>query len=78
MGRQNLAGGTGQELYRGRARRIEQTAGGRVEQLSMFGLIEVRDGRYGFRDLASARQAAQLLGSGIGLSVITKSLREIR
>ena len=49
-----------------------------VEQLSMFGLIEVRDGRYGFRDLASARQAAQLLGSGIGLSVITKSLREIR
>jgi tetratricopeptide (TPR) repeat protein len=49
-----------------------------VEQLSMFGLIEVRDGRYGFRDLAAARQAAQLLGSGIGLSVITKSLREIR
>ena len=49
-----------------------------VEQLSMFGLIEVRDGRYGFCDLAAARQAAQLLGSGIGLSVITKSLREIR
>ena len=49
-----------------------------VEQLSMFGLIEVRDGRYGFRDLAAARQAAQLLGSGIGLSVITRSLREIR
>jgi Flp pilus assembly protein TadD len=49
-----------------------------VEQLSMFGLIEVRDGCYGFRDLAAARQAAQLLGSGIGLSVITKSLREIR
>ncbi|MGA7384966.1 MAG: tetratricopeptide repeat protein, partial [Methylocella sp.] len=49
-----------------------------VEQLSMFGLIEVRDGHYGFRDLAAARQAAQLLGSGIGLSVITKSLREIR
>jgi tetratricopeptide (TPR) repeat protein len=49
-----------------------------VEQLSMFGLIEVRDGRYGFRDLAAARQAAQLLGSGIGLSVITNSLREIR
>jgi len=49
-----------------------------VEQLSMFGLIEIRDGRYGFRDLAAARQAAQLLGSGMGLSVITKSLREIR
>ncbi len=49
-----------------------------VEQLSMFGLIEVWGDRYGFRDLAAARQAAQLLGSGIGLSVITKSLREIR
>jgi tetratricopeptide (TPR) repeat protein len=49
-----------------------------VEQLSMFGLIEVRGGRCGFRDLAAARQAAQLLGSGVGLSVITKSLREIR
>src|SRR5262249_18589912 len=49
-----------------------------VEQLSMFGVIEVRHDRYGFRDLAAARQAAQLLGSGIGLSVITRSLREIR
>jgi tetratricopeptide (TPR) repeat protein len=49
-----------------------------VEQLSTFGLIEPRDGRYGFRDLAAARQVAQLLGSGIGLSVITRSLRDIR
>jgi len=49
-----------------------------VEQLSPFGLIEVRDGRYGFRDLAAARQAAQLLESVVGLSVITESLREIR
>ena len=32
-----------------------------VEQLSMFGLIETRDGLYGFRDLAAARQVAQLL-----------------
>ena len=49
-----------------------------VEQLSMFGLIEARDGLYGFRDLAAARQVAQLLGSGIVLSVITRSLRDIR
>jgi tetratricopeptide (TPR) repeat protein len=49
-----------------------------VEQLSMFGLIEARDGLYGFRDLAAARQVAQLLGSGTPLSVITKSLRDIR
>ena len=44
----------------------------------MFGLIEARDGLYGFRDLAAARQVAQLLGSGIVLSVITRSLRDIR
>jgi tetratricopeptide (TPR) repeat protein len=49
-----------------------------VEQLAMFGLIEVRDGLYGFRDLAAARQVAQLLDSGIMLSVITRSLRDIR
>ncbi|HWF95245.1 MAG TPA: tetratricopeptide repeat protein [Xanthobacteraceae bacterium] len=49
-----------------------------VEQLSMFGLIEAREGLYGFRDLAAARQVAQLLGSGTPLSVITRSLRDIR
>jgi tetratricopeptide (TPR) repeat protein len=49
-----------------------------VEQLAMFGLIERRDGHYGFRDLAAARQIANLLASGIALSVITKSLNEIR
>ena len=49
-----------------------------VEQLSMFGLIETRDGLCGFRDLAAARQVAQLLDSGIMLSVITRSLRDIR
>lgn len=47
-------------------------------QLAMFGLIEPKDGRYGFRDLAAARQIAGLLGSGIPLSVITRSLHEIR
>jgi tetratricopeptide (TPR) repeat protein len=49
-----------------------------VEQLAMFGLIEARAGLFGFRDLAAARQVAQLLGSGTPLSVITKSLRDIR
>ena len=49
-----------------------------VEQLAMFGLIEAREGLYGFRDLAAARQVAQLLGSGTLLSVITRSLRDIR
>jgi len=49
-----------------------------VDQLSMFGLIEARDGLYGFRDLAAARQVAGLLAAGTALSVITKSLHEIR
>jgi tetratricopeptide (TPR) repeat protein len=49
-----------------------------VEQLAIFGLIEVRDGHYGFRDLAAARQVAQLIGAGTPLSVITRSLRDIR
>src|SRR5215470_3564725 len=49
-----------------------------LEQLAMFGLIEPKEGRYGFRDLAAARQIAGLVSSGVALSVITKSLHEIR
>jgi len=49
-----------------------------VDQLSIFGLLEAKDGLYGFRDLAAARQLAGLLNAGTGLSVITKSLHEIR
>lgn len=49
-----------------------------VEQLAMFGLIEARTGLYGFRDLAAARQVAHLIGAGTPLSVITRSLRDIR
>jgi tetratricopeptide (TPR) repeat protein len=49
-----------------------------LDQLAMFGLIEPKGGRYGFRDLAAARQIAGLLASGVALSVITKSLHEIR
>src|SRR5262245_32090243 len=49
-----------------------------IDQLAMFGLIEGRDGRFGFRDLAAARQVAGLLAAGTGLSVITRSLCEIR
>lgn len=49
-----------------------------IEQLSIFGLIEAEEGHYGFRDLAVARQVAKLLDAGIVLSVITRSLAEIR
>jgi tetratricopeptide (TPR) repeat protein len=49
-----------------------------IDQLAMFGLIEGRGGRFGFRDLAAARQVAGLLAAGTALSVITRSLCEIR
>lgn len=49
-----------------------------VEQLAVFGLIEPRGGLYGFRDLAAARQIAALLAEGVALSVITRSLHEVR
>jgi tetratricopeptide (TPR) repeat protein len=49
-----------------------------IGELAMFGLIEARGDRFGFRDVAAARQVAALLGAGVALSVITKSLSEIR
>ena len=49
-----------------------------VDQLSALGLIEARDGLFGFTDLAAARQIAELLGKGVPLSTITGSLHEIR
>ena len=49
-----------------------------VEELTAFGLLDCREAHYGFRDLTAARQLASLLGSGIALSVITASLRDIR
>ena len=49
-----------------------------IEQLTAFGLLDARDGRYGFRDLTAARQLAELLESGVALSTITRSLHEIR
>jgi tetratricopeptide (TPR) repeat protein len=49
-----------------------------VEQLAMFGMIEAREGHFGFRDLAAARQVAALLAAGTALSTITKSLNDIR
>jgi tetratricopeptide (TPR) repeat protein len=49
-----------------------------VEQLGVYGLLHARNGRCGFRDLAGARQIAELLRAGVGLSVISASLRDIR
>src|SRR6201987_3925237 len=48
-----------------------------IEQLAEFGLIDPREGRYRFRDLAAARQLGELFAAGVGLSVVTKSLQDI-
>jgi tetratricopeptide (TPR) repeat protein len=48
-----------------------------IDELSVLGLIDPRDGQYRFRDLAAARQVAELLAAGVALSAITRSLHEI-
>ena len=49
-----------------------------IDELAAFGLLDPRDGRYGFRDLTAARQLAELFAAGVALSTITRSLHEIR
>src|SRR6202046_2125390 len=49
-----------------------------VRELSRLGLLDDRNGRFGFRDLASARQIAKLLNDGVRLSEIIRAISEIR
>src|ERR1700728_1938229 len=49
-----------------------------VRELSRLGLLDDRQGRFGFRDLASARQVAKLLNDGVRLSEIIRAVTEIR
>jgi BRCA1 C Terminus (BRCT) domain len=49
-----------------------------IEELVQFGLLDERDGRFGFRDLASARQIAKLLADGVRLSEIVRGVSAIR
>src|ERR1700745_3780011 len=49
-----------------------------IDELVRFGLLDPRDGLFGFRDLASARQVSSLFANGIGLSEIIRSVKEIR
>jgi tetratricopeptide (TPR) repeat protein len=51
---------------------------GMVRELSQLSLLDERDGRFGFRDLASARQIAKLLNDGVRLSEIIHAVNEIR
>jgi tetratricopeptide (TPR) repeat protein len=49
-----------------------------VQELAQLSLLDERDGRFGFRDLASARQIAKLLNDGVRLSEIIRAVSEIR
>jgi len=49
-----------------------------IQQLTQFGLLDERGGRFGFRDLASARQIANLLADGVRLSDIIRAVSQIR
>jgi tetratricopeptide (TPR) repeat protein len=51
---------------------------GIIRELSQLSLLDERDGRFGFRDLASARQIAKLLNDGVRLSEIIRAVSEIR
>jgi tetratricopeptide (TPR) repeat protein len=51
---------------------------GMVRELSQLSLLDERDGHFGFRDLASARQIAKLLNDGVRLSEIIRAVSEIR
>jgi tetratricopeptide (TPR) repeat protein len=49
-----------------------------IQELVQFGLLDERGGRFGFRELASARQIAKLLTDGVRLSEIIRGVSEIR
>jgi tetratricopeptide (TPR) repeat protein len=49
-----------------------------IQELAQLSLLDERDGRFGFRDLASARQIAKLLADGVRLSEIIRAVSQIR
>jgi tetratricopeptide (TPR) repeat protein len=49
-----------------------------ILKLAQLGLLDERGGCFGFRDLASARQIAKLLGDGVRLSEIIGAVSQIR
>jgi tetratricopeptide (TPR) repeat protein len=51
---------------------------GMIRELAQLSLLDERNGRFGFRDLASARQIAKPLNDGVRLSEIIRAVREIR
>jgi tetratricopeptide (TPR) repeat protein len=49
-----------------------------ILKLAQLGLLDERGSRFGFRDLASARQIAKLLADGVRLSEIIRAVSQIR
>jgi tetratricopeptide (TPR) repeat protein len=64
---------TPQELARGA--RLDREI---VRCLSLFDVLEPLDGRYGYRDLLAAREAARLLRTGLSLRAIVEAALELR
>lgn len=57
---------------------LSKLSSDRIHELAQLGLLDERCGRFGFRDLASARQIAKLLSAGVPLSEIIRSVTEVR
>jgi hypothetical protein len=57
---------------------LSKMSSGMIQELAQLGLLDERDGRFGFRDLASSRQIAKLLNDGVRLSEIIRAVSEIR
>ena len=57
---------------------LSKMSTGMIQELAHLSLLDERDGRFGFRDLASARQIAKLLNDGVRLSEIIRAVTEIR
>src|SRR5947208_558301 len=57
---------------------LSKLSGSTVDELVRFGLLDPREGLFGFRDLANARQIAKLFEHGIALSEIIRSVKEVR
>ncbi len=57
---------------------LSKLSSGMIRELAQLGLLDERAGRFGFRDLASARQIAKLLADGVRLSEIIRAVSQIR
>jgi tetratricopeptide (TPR) repeat protein len=51
---------------------------GMIRELAQLSLLDERDGSFGFRDLACARQIAKLLNDDVRLSEIIRAVSEVR